>query len=99
MALRKLLVAHILGSPLGGAGTASAVTERARHSAVREKRFAVSLAFFHALRAHKVKGKVAPFLKKRRPKKLYARYRSAPAAHVRYSLDEHERQRAAIGAN
>ena len=24
---------------------------------------------------------------------------SAPAAHVRYSLDEHERQRAAIGAN
>ena len=70
MALRKLLVAHILGSPLGGAGTASAVTERARHSAVREKRFAVSLAFFHALRAHKVKGKVAPFLKKRRPKKL-----------------------------
>ena len=59
MALRKLLVAHILGSPLGGAGTASAVTERARHSAVREKRFAVSLAFSHALRAYK--GKVAAF--------------------------------------
>ena len=31
---------------------------------------AVSLAFFPALRAYKVKGKVAPFLKKRRPKKL-----------------------------
>ena len=31
---------------------------------------AVSLAFFSALRACKGKGKVAPFLKKRRPKKL-----------------------------
>ena len=29
MALRKLLAAHILGSPSGGAGTAAAVTERA----------------------------------------------------------------------
>ena len=57
------------------------------------------LAFSHALRAYKVKGKVAPFLKKRRPKKLYARYRSVPGAHVRYPFDEHERQRAAIGAN
>ena len=27
----------------------------------REKRFAVSLAFFYALRAYKVKGKVAAF--------------------------------------
>ena len=29
LALRKLLAAHILGSPFGGAGTAAAVTERA----------------------------------------------------------------------
>ena len=29
LVLRKLLVAHLLGSPLGGAGTAAAVTERA----------------------------------------------------------------------
>ena len=58
MALHKLLAAHILGSPLGGAGTAAAVTERARHSAVRERRgkAPVSLAFFSALRA--CKGKV-----------------------------------------
>ena len=66
MALRKLLVAHILGSPLGGAGTASAVTERARRYRPGKAQAtkgcqAVSLAFFSALRAHKVKGKVAAF--------------------------------------
>ena len=41
----------------------------------------VSLAFSHALRAYK--GKVEAFLKKSFTKKLYSRYRSAPAAHVR----------------
>ena len=55
-----------------------------------------SLAAAHKV---KVKGKVEAFLKKSFTKKLYARYRSAPGAHVRYPLDEHERQRAAIGAN
>ena len=39
-------------------------------AAVREKRFAVSLAFFYALRAYKVKGKVETFLKKSFIKKL-----------------------------
>ena len=71
----SFMAAHILGSPLGGAGTASAVTERARRYRPGKAQAtkgcqAVSLAFFSALRAHKVKGKVAPFLKKRRPKKL-----------------------------
>ena len=43
----------------------------------REKRFAVSLAFFYALRAYKVKGKVEAFLKKSFTKKLYSCYRLA----------------------
>ena len=46
-------------------------------AAVREKRFAVSLAFFPALRAYKVKGKVETFLKKSFIKKLYSCYRLA----------------------
>ena len=33
-----------------------------RCATIRERRFAVSLAFSHALRAHKVKGKVETFL-------------------------------------
>ena len=37
----------------------------------------VSLAFFHALRAYKGKGKVETFLKKSFTKKLYSCYRSA----------------------
>ena len=86
-----------LGSPFGRAGAVRRL--RGRGATVREKRFAVSLVFSHALRAYKVKGKVEAFLKKSFTKKLYARYRSAPGAHVRYPLDEHERQRAAIGAN
>ena len=45
-----------------------------RCATVREKRFAVSLASFPALRAHKVKGKVEAFLKKSFTKKLYARF-------------------------
>ena len=62
--------------PVGG-GEGS-VKPPSRCAAVRERRFAVSLAFFCALRAYKVK--VAPFLKKRRPKKLYARF-ARPSFH------------------
>ena len=40
---------------------------------------AVSLAFFPALRAYKVKGKVETFLKKSFIKKLYARFARPPA--------------------
>ena len=67
------------------------------HSAVRERRgkAPVSLAFFPALRAYKVKGKVAPFLKKRRPKKLLRSLRSASCAHVRFSLAQARRSAAA----
>ena len=43
---------------------------------VREKRFAVSLAFLHALRAYK--GKVEAFLKKSFTKKLYSRFARPP---------------------
>ena len=67
-----------LNGPHWGPGPLGANRQR-RHSAVREKRFAVSLAFFYALRAYKVKFKVEPFLKKRRPKKLYARFARPPA--------------------
>ncbi len=42
----------------------------------REKRCAVSLAFFPALRAYK--GKVETFLKKSFTKKLYARFARLP---------------------
>ena len=85
----------------------------------RERRFAVSLAFSHALRAYKGKAvglwshlpvrsaqgvchrQTAPYnpqlLKKLA--KLLRSLRSASCAHVRYPLDEHERQRAAKGAN
>ena len=52
-----------LGSPFGRAGAVRRL--RGRGATVREKRFAVSLVFSHALRAYKVKGKVAPFLKKK----------------------------------
>ena len=116
MALRKLLAAHILGSPFGaatsrwdvaqrpvsaaasvGAGRlpladstrggsrdAGAVRRlRGRGAAVREKRFAVSLAFSHALRAYK--GKVVrlrltnrKLFEKSLTKNFYARCRSAP---------------------
>ena len=81
-------------------------------AAVRERRFAVSLASFQA-DAHKVKGKVVglwshlpvrsaqgvchrqtaphtPQLLKKLAKLLRS-LRSAPAAHVRYLFDEHER--------
>ena len=73
----SFMAAHILGSPFGRAGTASAVTERASCQPHRP------LPWLSPLRARpprslvsfwltptKVKGKVAPFLKKRRPKKL-----------------------------
>ncbi len=95
LAFCKLLVAHLLGSPSGGAGTAAAVTERARHSAGRERRFAVSLVTFPALRAYK--GKVEAFLKKSFTKKLYARFaRPTPCAHVRYSLAQARRSAASL---
>ena len=74
MAFCKPLVGCLLGSPFGGAGTALAVTERARRwphrpalgkplsrcPTGRERRgkAPVSLAFSHALRAYKVKVKV-----------------------------------------
>ena len=76
-----------LGSPFGGAGAVRRLrgqgagsqpsfrkaTFSVRHRSGKAGPLApVSLAFSHALRAYKVKGKVAPFLKKRRPKKLYA---------------------------
>ena len=49
------------GKPLARSPASGKLPSRC--AAVREKRFAVSLAFSHALRAYKVKGKVAPFLK------------------------------------
>ena len=58
-----------------------------RYAAVREKRFAVSLVPFW-LRAHKVKGKVEAFLKRKRvrpadvPQKTLRSLRSAHGAHV-----------------
>ncbi len=84
LAFCKPLVSCLLGSPFGGAGTAAAVTERASCQPHRP------LPWLSPLRARpprslvslwlaptKGKGKVAPFLKKRRPKKLYVRCRSA----------------------
>ena len=105
------------GKPL--ARSPASGTPPSRCAAVREKRFAVSLAFSHALRAYKGKAvglwshlpvrsaqgvchrQTAPYnpqlLKKLA--KLLRSLRSASCAHVRYPLDEHERQRAAKGAN
>ena len=130
LALRKLLAAHILGSPFGAATSRWDVAQRpvsaaasvgagrlpladstrggrrecppreggegkplarspasgklpSRCAAVREKRFAVSLAFSHALRAYK--GKVVrlrltnrKLFEKSLTKNFYARCRSAP---------------------
>ena len=84
MALRKLLAAHILGSPFGAATSRWDVAQRpVSAAAVREKRFAVSLAFSHALRAYK--GKVVrlrltnrKLFEKSLTKNFYARYRSVP---------------------
>ena len=74
-----------LASPFGGGGLALARTERASCQPHRP------LPWLSPLRARpprslvslwltpiKVKGKVAPFLKKRRPKKLYARFARPP---------------------
>ena len=67
----------------------------------REKRCAVSLAFFYALRAYKGKGKVEAFLKRKRvrpadvPQKTLISLRSAPGAHVRFSLAQARRSAAA----
>ena len=105
------------GKPLARSPASGKLPSRC--AAVREKRFAVSLAFSHALRAYKGKAvglwshlpvrsaqgvchrQTAPYnpqlLKKLA--KLLRSLRSASCAHVRYPLDEHERQRAAKGAN
>ena len=63
----------------GGEGS---VRRPSRCPTVRERRgkAPVSLAFFPALRAYKVKGKVEAFLKKSFTKKLYARFARPPLA-------------------
>ena len=77
MALRKLLAAHILGSPSGGAGAVrrlrgqvASLTGRSRgyrpYGRVRPGRW-----FLFRLPPIKVKGKVEAFLKKSFTKKLY----------------------------
>ena len=103
LALRKLLVAHILGSPLGGAvavrrlrGQAASLTGRSRgyrpYGRVRPGRW-----FLFRLPPIRARSRL---FEKRRPKNFYARFaRPTPCAHVRYPLDEHERRRAAQGAN
>ena len=50
-----------LASPFGGGAPLWGGRERATAPPAGKKRFAVSLAFFYALRAYKVKGKVAAF--------------------------------------
>ena len=65
----------------GKAGRFSAAASVGPERSPLGTRTPVSLAFSHALRAYK--GKVEAFLKKSFTKKLYSRYRSAPAAHVR----------------
>ena len=88
-----------LASPLGGGGLALARTERASCQPHRplpwlsplRARPPRSLVPFW-LRAHKVKGKVEAFLKRKRvrpadvPQKTLISLRSAPGAHVRFSL-------------
>ena len=96
LAFCKLLVAHLLGSPSGGAGTAAAVTERARRCRPGKTLRCVP-SFLSCAAPIRARSRL---FEKRRPKNFYARFaRPTPCAHVRYSLDEHERQRAAQGAN
>ena len=97
-----------LASPSGGGGLALARTERAscrpHHplpwlSPLRARPPRSLVSFW--LRAHKVKGKVEAFLKRKRvrpadvPQKTLISLRSAPGAHVRFSLAQARRSAAA----
>ena len=98
-----------LASPLGGGGLALARTERAscrpHHplpwlSPLRARPPRSLVSFW--LRAHKVKGKVEAFLKRKRvrpadvPQKTLISLRSAPGAHVRFSLAQARRSAASL---
>ena len=82
---QKLAQSQVSPPPLGevscqrhdGEGS---VKPPSRCATGREKRCAVSLAFFYALRAYKGKVKVETFLKKSFIKKLYARF-ARPSFH------------------
>ncbi len=65
---------HLLGAPPAGKGAGN------------QRLQAVSLAFFPALRAYKVKGKVETFLKKSFIKKLYARFARHSAARTSHCI-------------
>ena len=98
-----------LASPFGGGGLALARTERAscrpHHplpwlSPLRARPPRSLVSFW--LRAHKVKGKVEAFLKRKRvrpadvPQKTLISLRSAPGAHVRFSLAQARRSAASL---